>query len=213
MYKKVCIITSGRINKSDTTNNGLLLRSLFNIWPKEKISQIYNSGSNNDEGFWGTYYKLGQNDRRFGWLYSILYKENKALNPRIYSNTSLQKTNIKGRLINVSKRFIIETGIYELIFYPRLSKELKKWLDEVKPEIILAQGYSIIFTKLPLLIKKYTGTKLAFFTTDDWPRYLYSGNHGEIKILSFLPKSFLDKLFNQFVQEVDYNGLAYSDQR
>lgn len=203
MHKKVCIITSGRINKSDATNNGLLLRSLFNTWPKEKISQIYNSGSNNDEGFWGTYYKLGQNDRRFGWLYSILYKENKALNSRNHSNTSLQKTNIKGGIINVFKRFIIETGIYELIFYPRLSRELKKWLDEVKPEIILAQGYSITFTKLPLLIKKYTGAKLAFFTTDDWPRYLYSGNHGEIKILSFLPKLFLNKLFNQFVQEVD----------
>ncbi len=91
MHKKVCIITSGRINKSDTTNNGLLLRSLFNTWPKEKISQIYNSGSNNDEGFGGAYYKLGENDRRFGWLYSILYKENKALNPRNHSNTSFKK--------------------------------------------------------------------------------------------------------------------------
>jgi hypothetical protein len=127
----------------------------------------------------------------------------KRLNTPNPHNYPLKKKNIVGGLINVFKRFIIETGIYELIFYPRLSRELKKWLDEVKPEIILAQGYSITFTKLPLLVKKYTGAKLAFFTTDDWPRYLYSGNHGEIKILSFLPKLFLNKLFNQFVHEVD----------
>lgn len=202
-YLNICIVTSGKINKSDTTNNGLLFRSLFNSWPKNNISQIYNSGSNDDEGFWGNYYKLNQNDRRLGKLYLKLYQNNEISTIKINSNFHLQKLSFKGRLIQFSKRFFIKTGIYELIFYPRLSNELKNWLDEVKPDIILAQGYSITFTKLPLLIKKYTGAKLAFFTTDDWPKYLYYGYHGELKILSFLPNIYLKKLTKKFMDEVN----------
>lgn len=203
MHKKICIVTAGRINKADTANNGLLFRSLFGNWPKDKISQIYNSGSNDDDGVWGTYYRLTQKDRRLGKLYSKLYRNNETSTIKINSNSHSQKLGCKIRLIHFFKRFFIDTGIYELIFYPRLSNELKSWLDEFKPDIILAQGYSITFTKLPLLIKSYTGAKLAFFTTDDWPKYLYSGNHGEIKFASILPKLYSNKLIKQFMQEID----------
>ena len=203
MNKRICIITAGRINNADTANNGLLFRSIFGNWPKEQISQIYNSGSNQDEGFWGNYYKLKQTDRRLGSLYSKLYYNNETSTIKINSNSHSRKLNFKEKFFYIFKRIFIETGIYELIFCPRLSRELKSWLDEVNPDIIIAQGYSITFTKLPLLIKKYTGAKLAFFTTDDWPKYLYSGNHGILKIISVLPRFYLKKLFKHFMQEID----------
>lgn len=202
-YKKILIVTAGRINFSDTANNGLLFRSLFNTWPKNSISQIYNSGSNDDKGVWGSYYKLNSSDRRLGKLYSRLHKENSIKTSTYTSNKCSKKKTFLEKIIFTFKRILIETGIYELIFYPKLSLELINWLDEINPDIILAQGYSITFTKLPLLIKKYTGAKLAFFTTDDWPKYLYAGNNGEIKALSIIPNLYTKKLFKQFIREID----------
>jgi len=201
-YKKICIITAGRINKYDTSNNGLLFRSLFKNWPKENISQIYNSGSNNDEGFFSNYYQLNEKDRRWGKIYSKLYN-NKHNSFVSISSQQKKKKNLIDPLFSILKKTLIETGLYELIFRPRLSIELKEWINTIKPDIILAQGYSLTFSELPLLIKNYTNTKLAFFTTDDWPQYLYAGSQGESKFLSFLPRMKLKKTVTKLIEEVD----------
>lgn len=201
-YKKICIITAGRINKYDTANNGLLFRSLFKNWPKENISQIYNSGCNNDEGFFSNYYQLNEKDRRWGKIYAKLHNNEHNSFVSI-SSKQKKKKNLIDPLFSILKKTLIETGLYELIFRPRLSIELKIWLDQIKPDIILAQGYSLTFSKLPILIKNYTHAKLAFFTTDDWPKYLYSGAQGESKFLSFLPRMKLKKTVTKLIKEVD----------
>jgi glycosyltransferase involved in cell wall biosynthesis len=85
----------------------------------------------------------------------------------------------------VVKRLLVDTGLYELIFRPRISKEMAAWIREFNPDIIFAQGYCLTFTWLPVMLKKRLKKKLTFFTTDDWPSYLYSGQHGEIKL--FIP--------------------------
>jgi len=200
-YKKILIVTAGRINCADTTNNGLLFRNLFRSWPKDRIAQVFNSGSNSDEGFFSSYYQLGVNDRRFGYLYSRLHQESfPSSEPK---NKQPKQENLFHKLIPYFRSLFIETGIYELFFRPKLSEELKQWLNFFKPELVLVQGYSITFTELPLLIKKYTGAKLVFFTTDDWPKYLYNGNKGEFKFLSLLPRYRLNQIVNKLRHEVE----------
>lgn len=202
MYKKILIIIAGRINHSDTANNGLLFRNLFKHWPKDKIAQIFNSGNNGDTGFFSSYYQLGEKDRNFGKLYKKIYKSNiSTLNNSASEQT--QSINSCNKAIPFLKKTLIETGLYELIFRPRLSQNLKTWLDHYKPELILVQGYSITFCELSVLIKKYTKAKLAFFTTDDWPTYLYSGMLGESKILAYLPRQKVKKTIKNLLQEVD----------
>lgn len=203
-YKRICIITAGRINKYDTTNNGLLFRSLFKNWPKENLSQIYNSGSNNDEGFFSNYYQLNEKDRRYGKIYKIVKNNNNNNNTlaSIFSKRK-RKENFTDILFSILKKTFIETGLYELIFRPCLSTELKEWINTIKPDIILAQGYSLTFSELPLLIKNYTNAKLAFFTTDDWPQYLYSGSQGESKLLSFFARIKLKETLNKLIEKAD----------
>ncbi|MBN1398750.1 MAG: hypothetical protein JXA06_12030 [Bacteroidetes bacterium] len=186
-YPKVLVVTMGRINAADTFNNGLLLRNLFQCWPRENLAEIYSSGDNGDAGFFGRYYKLGPRDRRFGHLfYKVKTSAYESSMQRITVSTPVnsEKQN-EFSLKSAAKRLLVDTGLYELIFRPRISKEMNAWIQEFNPDIIFAQGYCLTFTWLPVMLKKRFKTKMTFFTTDDWPSYLYSGQHGEIKF--FMP--------------------------
>ena len=201
-FKKIIIVTSGRINYADTTNNGLLFRNLFRSWPKDNIAQVFNSGDNGDKGFFYSYFKLGINDRRFGNLYGKLHKE--SLLSDTSNNQQVSEKKYFDFVFLYLKSLLIDTGVYELFFRPKLSFEFKKWIDDFKPDLILVQGYSITFTELPLLMKEFSNAKLVFFTTDDWPTYLYKQNNiGLHRFLSFLPRLKVSKTVKKMIKEVD----------
>ncbi len=202
---RILIIAIGRINSSDTTNNGLLLRNLFGTTlPKENIAQIYSSGDNCDIGFFGHYYQIKNCDRTLGSLFYKLKGNAIDTIPVTASvKTSIYPINKIQTLKNVIQRLLIDTGIYELIFRPRLSKEMKHWVEEFQPDIIFAQGYNLTFTWLPVLLKKATGAKLAFLTTDDWPTYLYSGQLGESTLFRWLIRPIVKTATDQLFSEVD----------
>lgn len=207
-YPRVLVIALGRINKCDNYNNGLLLRNLFgNEWPRDRLAQIYSSGDTGDSGFFGKYYKLQATDRRFGQLFYFL-KSNSSSNQNIGPNTekaieSCQRLNLISWSKQQAVRLLIDTGLYELIFRPRLSKELLKFVAEFKPDVIFAQGYNLTFCWLPLLLKNLNGTKLAVLTTDDWPKYLYAGMQGEPKYLQFLMRPAVERTAFDFFKSAD----------
>lgn len=179
---KILVIAIERINSADPYNNGLLLRNLFINYPKENIAQIYSSGDNGDGGFFGHYYRLSQKDRRFGRFF---YKyKNDVHSEEIQLEQPIGK-GIKQRIKTMIANLFINTGIHEIIFKVKISKEMQSWIYDFNPDIIFAQGYNLSFSLLPILVKKKFNSKLAFFATDDWPRYLYNGKLGENQILSF----------------------------
>ena len=74
------------------------------------------------------------------------------------------------------KRFgdlVVATGLWELFFFVRLSSSMARFIEEFKPDLIYCQGYSLTFTKLPLLIARSYKIPVVFQTTDDWPSYTY----------------------------------------
>ncbi|MCI5147695.1 MAG: hypothetical protein D3923_19695, partial [Candidatus Electrothrix sp. AR3] len=177
----VLIVASGRINGVDNANNGLLLRNLFAQWPRENLAQIYNisenevydMGENDDLGFFGNYYKLSSRDRFMGSLfYKIKAKELGILQDQAeFTDDSKKK---KGSLIkSTGKKILFDTRLYEFIFRPRLSQELKQWIRHFQPDIVFAQGYSYAFTLLPLLISNFFRLPLVYYPTDDWPNEQY----------------------------------------
>ena len=201
---RVLVITIGRINSSDTTNNGLLLRNLFGTsLPKENIAQVYSSGNNDDAGFFGHYYQLQDCDRVLG---SLFYKlKGNTIAPPLTTTNNTFNTPIKKiqKLKAFIQRILIDTGLYELIFKPKISKEMKSWVEEFQPDIIFAQGYNLTFTWLPVLLKKATGAKLAYLTTDDWPTYLYSGQLGEPTLFRWFIRPIVKTATDQLLSAVD----------
>lgn len=204
-YPKILFVTLARVNAGDAANNGMFLRNLFADWPRENTAQIYSSGDNGDIGFFGNYYEIGANDRQLG---SLFYKLKKGEKYHVEKNTSIInnikiKTGILSRFRCKIKRILIDTGLYELIFRPKISNELKLWTENFQPDIILAQGYNLTFTWLPLLLRNITDSKIAFLTTDDWPTYLYSGRLGEPTLFRWLVRPVVKSATYRLLAAVD----------
>ena len=191
-----------RINESDSFNNGLLLRNLFEHWPKDNIAQIFSGGDNGDQGFFGHYYGLQQCDRLFGKLFFKIKPNLEASSSGIYNST--KKKSIRNTIKGLVKSIFIVSGLYELIFRIRLSDKMISWVKEFKPDIIFAQGYNLTFILLPIRIKKaFSNCRVAFLATDDWPTYLYSGMSGENKTLSHLSRKQVKRATKRLMTLVD----------
>jgi hypothetical protein len=204
-YPRVLIVALGRINAADTANNGLLLRNLFAGWPKENLAQIYSSGDNGEEGFFGHYYRLGPRDRRLGHVFyrlkSLVEEGSATGRSQTACATAMfgRATSIKGRL----KRLLVETGLYELVFSPRVSREMLRWVKDFRPDVIFAQGYCLTFVWLPVMLKEATRAQLAFLAADDWPTYLYSGQLGEPRVFARILRPIVEKATRQLMSVVD----------
>lgn len=187
-FPRVLVVAMGRINAMDTGNNGLLLRNLFNGWPRENLAQVYSGNDNGDAGFFGSYYPLGPDDRRLGkYFFKLKTGEMQtASSGNTAPDASFSPDRFSSRLKSIGKRLLLETGLYELIFRPQLSRQMLDWVHAFKPDIIFAQGYNLSFSWLPVLLKQETGARLSLLATDDWPTYLYAGQLGEPKLFSWL---------------------------
>jgi hypothetical protein len=198
---RILIITNSRLNRMDSSGNGLLLRTLFgDSWPKDKLAQLYSGFDNCDEGFCGSYYKLSSRERRFGRIY--YYFKSKFLSP----NGRVKTVPIKStpsRARNLIFRYLIDTGIYEFIFPVRLSKTLTNWVEKFEPDIILAQGYSLGYVDLARQLSTIYNIPLVALSTDDWPLYLYQGYFKEPKIFVWLMRKQVKKSANWFFKKSD----------
>jgi len=153
-FPKVLIIVKNRINQVDGPSAAL--RNWFYEWPKENLAQIYSYQGVIAEKFCGNNYLFGGHDKLFGWFFDRLK----------YSKFGI---NIESKKNN----FLIESGIWELFFPPRISYELAQWVKDFSPEIIYMQGWDISFIKLPLKLQKIFKIPICLHMTDDWPLVLY----------------------------------------
>ncbi len=189
-YPRVLVVVMGRINAADNFNNGLLLRNLFARWPKENLAQIYSGGDNGDAGYFGHYYKLGPRDRRLGWLFyklkSEALKESAEEMPILTGNrASISRV---ATLRVFGNRMLMDTGLYELIFRPRLSRAMTEWVEYFRPDFIFAQGYNLAFTWLPLMLAKRFRLPIVYYPTDDWSENCYRPELGSKGILARLAR-------------------------
>jgi len=178
---RVLVIAGGRVNAQDTWNNNLLLRNLFQQWPRSAIGQIFSSGDNGDEGFFGQYYRLGPDDRRLGAYFYRL----KADSLRDGSWTPMAAGGgSEGSWVRaLARRYLVDTGLYEVVFRPRLSKGLLRWVEAFGPDIIFAQGYSLSFATLPVMLARAIHAPIAYYPTDDWPHFAYRSRWVEHSIV------------------------------
>jgi hypothetical protein len=169
-YPRVLVVALARVNAADSSANGLLLRSLLGEWPRENLGQIFSGGDNGDRGFFGCYHRIGEDDRWFGSTFFRLKAKALELDNESHGK---EKSRVRSGLPSSIKHAVMQSGLYELVFYPRLSPAMREWVRDFHPDVIFAQGYSLGFTSLPLMLQKETGAPIAFMTSDDWAAYTY----------------------------------------
>jgi glycosyltransferase involved in cell wall biosynthesis len=175
----------GRINAVDNTNNGLLLRNLFGAWPRKNLAQIFSSGDNGDAGFFGDYYRIGPKDRRLGNLFYKLKAD--AVRMATTDNATLNVAlgfSPRCSVKTAMKHLFVDSGYYEIVFRPRLSREMISWVEGYQPDIIFSQGYCLTFALLPYLLAKRFKVAVAYYPTDDWPSEKYHTSNKNNSILA-----------------------------
>lgn len=185
-WPRVLLVAIGRVNAADAANNGLLLRNLLAGWPRGRLAQIYSSGGNGDGGYCGSYYKLGPGDRRLGRLFYRLRGEAQGEGDVAVVGGRTADSTAGGVKVlkTLAKRVVVDTGLYELLFEPRVSKAMLAWAKAFAPELLFAQGYSYAFATLPLLLCKELGVPIVYYPTDDWPKESYRAHAGGVPWVS-----------------------------
>jgi hypothetical protein len=172
-YPRVLIIHLSKVKADDGSN--LLIRTQFGEWPKEKLAQIHSTAEYEGSGeFCGRYYKLNNRDRRFGYLFKKLRT---GVFDSAYKKEKINKKNSIG--VNIKKNIadlIINSGIWELIFSVRISRQMKDFVEEYQPEIIFCHGSTISFSTITLLISQMYKIPICIQNVDDWAygRYVNS---------------------------------------
>ena len=175
-YPRVLMVHISCLNMTD--QHGLSLRSWFADWPKELLAQIYSGAENDGEKFCGRNYNLGPAERYWGSLFFNIKNSALGRSSQLFNVEDKKLKTIDKKILTLSKigRIMLDSGLWEFIFPPKLSRDLGKWIVDFRPQIIYCQGYDLSFCWLPLMISKKFQIPIVFQTTDDWPNYLYWNN-------------------------------------
>jgi glycosyltransferase involved in cell wall biosynthesis len=178
-YPRVLMVYMSCLNMAD--QHGESIRGWFAEWPRENLAQIYSGAEAPGEKFCSLTYKLGPEERNFGKLFSSIKisafgKSSNLLTSGSNNHLGLKKISAWSIFLSKVSRILLNSGLWELVFFPRLSSELMVWIENFKPEVIYCQGYDLTFCWLPLMISKKYHIPIVFQTTDDWPNYLYKNS-------------------------------------
>ena len=197
-FPRVLIVYHSRINRYD--QHGVSIRGWFANWPKENLAQIYSGGEIGENSFSTFNFKLGQNERRFGHIFFRLKDSSIGQSSYTISLTDslskIKKQSVWALIKNKVSELLIKSGLWEVIFKPRLSKELECFINDFKPQIIYCQGYNLTFSWLPLLLHNKFNLPICFQTGDDWPSNLYKNTTMSVFVRPLVKKT-VKELFNK----------------
>lgn len=174
-FPRILFVTLIKAKEKDSVN--LLFRTQFAGWPKECMAQIYSSDPAGSGEFFGRYYRMQAQDRWCGRFFRFLRS---GVSSMVAMESMAAPSHPSGRLrrwLKVAKakvgNLMVESGIWEIIFYPRVSTQMEQFVRDFRPDIIYWSGYLLTFVALPDEISRRFGVSLCFQTLEDWPAYKY----------------------------------------
>jgi glycosyltransferase involved in cell wall biosynthesis len=177
-YPRVLIINVVKVKEKDPYN--LLVRMQFSDWPKESLAQIHATGDSKGNGeYCGKYYQLQESDRFLGKLF-------KRLRSNVFEAVSIDTISERKKYTETKKitkalksikktiaDIFIKSGIWELVFKVRISKNMSDFIEAFKPDLIYCQGSLLGFIELPIKISDTFNIPICIQIVDDWPKGRY----------------------------------------
>jgi len=173
-YPKVALLTNCSINDLDA--HGALLRNYFHEWPKERLGHIFQERLAGSSDFCGHEYMLGAEDRHFGAIYARLKHSPLGAAARRQHLQADKPSRLKAVLRRIAYslgRQMLESGLWEFVFAPKVSSHLAEWMESFAPEVVYVQGYSLFYVRLALQLHRRFSTRICVHILDDWPGNLY----------------------------------------
>jgi glycosyltransferase involved in cell wall biosynthesis len=179
-YPKVFIFGQPFNNFS---GGGITLTNLFKGWDKNKIAVAYLGHGlyNVTTDVCDTVYQLGQEEYKWIFPFNLIQRKFpsglKTINPDKKPSFYLIETGIRYKIVNrIFYPFLRWIGLYHCLTRIYLSKRLKAWLNDYKPDILYLQVSTredIQFSvDLIDLLKKPS----VIHIMDDWPTTICNGS-------------------------------------
>ncbi|MHB9131489.1 MAG: glycosyltransferase family protein [Armatimonadota bacterium] len=177
-YPRVLMVTKSCINNVDGFSASV--KNWFHDWPQNHIATLYSGGPEPDHTFCDQCYQLTARDRRWGTLFMRLKHSPLGVQSHVTATQPiLLSSTWRSRGKRLLRRFgssLLETGLWETLFPPRLSTHLLQWVADFQPDLLYAQGHDLAFMWLPLLLHKHFGIPICLQISDDWPKELYASS-------------------------------------
>jgi len=137
---RVLLITPGALNRY--RESGVTLTNLLEGWPAEAITQIHADPAPPPEV---------------------------AANPRFFDASGGARSSYAPTVRRLAAGFRFATGRANTgLLWARLSHDLKAWLREYPPDVILSQTGNLAFLRLTRQVAAFTGAPLVLYAADDW---------------------------------------------
>lgn len=165
---KVLIISH---NCFSTYNNmGKTFTSLFSVFKKEELCQLYIHPTIPDIDKCNSYFRITDIDALKGIIKlnvtSNIYTDENIILEKNITNSQLQFNNKIKNKKSVYKK-ILRDYIWD--FSPWFNKNIKNWLDSQNPtHIFIAPGRNIFFYNIALKISKYLNIPIITYICDDY---------------------------------------------
>lgn len=197
-YPRVLIVYLSCINKVD--QHGVSIRNWFAEWPQDRLAQIYSGNERGEQRFCGHNFRIGPSERRWGELFfrlkrSTLGDSSRPLILDQHNEADLVQLDTMARWRHGVSDVLLNSGLWELVFRPKLSPRLLEWIDSFRPQVIYCQGYSLTFSWLPVMLKARYRLPICFQTGDDWPTYLYADS-----VIAPAVRPVVDRTVNRLIE-------------
>jgi glycosyltransferase involved in cell wall biosynthesis len=175
-YPRVLILSRTEI--TEFNSQGAALGNWFHDWPKEKLAHLFSARRGAREPFCGYSYLLAGRERRWGRLFDRLKREgmkqrpNHDLSPHV-KKVVTARTWLSEAVQRVGKAMLVDTGLGELLFSPRLSKRMDEWICRFQPDVVFAMVTDLSFMRYAQMLNEHYQIPLCIEINDDWPNVLY----------------------------------------
>lgn len=167
-YPKVLLVYNMLISGDNPRTQHFMV--WFQDWPRDRLAQVCTGDEMGCAPFTKHVYRLGAEDRRMG---ALMQRQRSGAVRKAGSVQVLSGQSVGGLKVRAA-RWVMRSGLWELVFKIRLSDALKSFVSEFDPDVIYAQGYTLGLCQLPLLLNEWRSIPLCFHTADDWPTRLYA---------------------------------------
>ncbi len=173
-YPNLLVISNNSL--SDSNSNGRTLAGFLKGWPKEKLAQFYITGETPNSSVCDNFFRVTDKEM----MVNIFRKNRIGKTVCNSDKTAVVKADINSKL---SKKTIFKIAARDIVWSSNLwwNKNLKNWLSDFSPQIILFFAGESAFTfNITKKIANYLNIPIVIYNSEGYyfkkKNYLKSGN-------------------------------------
>ncbi len=175
-FPRILVVTSNNFNQ--VTGGGITLTNLFRGWPADRIANLHEDPTPEDDSVCRMFYRLSVEEIQWAWPFSLVqsWYEGRSSVPdgrRVVGDGThaVPATGGHGRAAWLRlARQMLGDGIPRTA---RITQRLAHWLDEFRPEVLYTFLGSMAQIRLSSELARLLAIPVAIHMMDDWPAVLY----------------------------------------